>query len=111
MKFSDLGLNPKILQAIEALGYETPTPIQENAIPPIISGRDLVGSAQTGTGKTAAFALPCIHRLGEHGACRALALAPTRELAIQIEKISKSMESFSIFAWLFFTEALNMAGN
>ena len=86
MKFSELGLSPKILQAIEELGYETPTPIQENAIPPILEGRDLVGSAQTGTGKTAAFALPCIHRLGKHGACRALALAPTRELAIQIEE-------------------------
>ena len=86
MNFSELGLSPKILQAIEELGYETPTPIQEKAIPPIIAGRDLVGSAQTGTGKTAAFALPCIHRLGKHGACRALALAPTRELAIQIEE-------------------------
>jgi len=86
MKFSELGLSPNILQAIEELGYETPTPIQEMAIPPILEGRDLVGSAQTGTGKTAAFALPCIHRLGKHGACRALALAPTRELAIQIEE-------------------------
>jgi len=86
MNFSELGLSPNILQAIKELGYETPTPIQEMAIPPIIAGRDLVGSAQTGTGKTAAFALPCIHRLGKHGACRALALAPTRELAIQIEE-------------------------
>ena len=57
MKFSDLGLNPKILQAIEELGYETPTPIQENAIPPIIEGRDLVGSAQTGTERP--LLLPC----------------------------------------------------
>ncbi len=86
MNFSELGLNPKILQAIDELGYEIPTPIQEKAIPPILEGRDLVGSAQTGTGKTAAFALPCIHRLGNHGSCRALALAPTRELAIQIEE-------------------------
>jgi len=70
MKFSELGLSPKILQAVEELGYETPTPIQENAIPPILEGRDLVGSAQTGTGKTAAFALPALHRLGEHGGCR-----------------------------------------
>ena len=62
MNFSELGLNPKILQAIKELGYETPTPIQEKAIPPILKGRDLVGSAQTGTGKTAAFALPSIHR-------------------------------------------------
>ena len=86
MKFSDLGLSQNILQAIQELGYETPTPIQEMAIPPILEGRDLVGSAQTGTGKTAAFALPAIHRLRKHGACRALALAPTRELAIQIEE-------------------------
>ena len=68
------------------MGYNEPTPIQEMSIPPILDGRDLVGSAQTGTGKTAAFALPCIHRLEKHGTCRALALAPTRELAIQIEE-------------------------
>ena len=86
MNFTELGLDPKILKAIEELGYIEPTPIQEMAIPPILEGRDLVGSAQTGTGKTAAFALPAIHRLGDHGGCRALALAPTRELAIQIEE-------------------------
>ena len=86
MNFTELGLDPKILKAIEELGYIEPTPIQEMAIPPILEGRDLVGSAQTGTGKTAAFALPAIHRLGNHGGCRALALAPTRELAIQIEE-------------------------
>ena len=60
MKFSEMGLSPKILQSIEEMGYETPTPIQEKAINPILEGRDLVGSAQTGTGKTAAFALPCL---------------------------------------------------
>ena len=86
MNFTELGLDPKILDAIEELGYIEPTPIQQMAIPPVLEGRDLVGSAQTGTGKTAAFALPAIHRLGNHGACRALALAPTRELAIQIEE-------------------------
>ena len=86
MNFSELGLDPKILKAIDELGYIKPTPIQEMSIPPILQGRDLVGSAQTGTGKTAAFALPAIHRLGNHGGCRALALAPTRELAIQIEE-------------------------
>jgi len=86
MNFTELGLDPKILKAIEELGYIEPTPIQEMAIPPILEGKDLVGSAQTGTGKTAAFALPAIHRLGNHGGCRALALAPTRELAIQIEE-------------------------
>lgn len=86
MNFKDLGLNPKILQAIEEKGYKEPTPVQEKSIPAILEGRDLVGSAQTGTGKTAAFALPALHRLGNHGKCRVLALAPTRELAIQIEE-------------------------
>ena len=57
-KFTDLNLNPKVLKAIEEAGYETPTPIQEGAIPPALEGRDVLGMAQTGTGKTAAFALP-----------------------------------------------------
>ena len=86
MNFKELGLDPKILDAIAELGYKEPTPIQTLAIPPILEGRDLVGSAQTGTGKTAAFALPTIQRLKKHGKCRSLALAPTRELAIQIEE-------------------------
>ena len=86
MNFKELGLCPEILQAIEDLGYEDATPIQIKAIPAILKGRDMVGSAQTGTGKTAAFALPALHRLGKPGGCRALALAPTRELAIQIEE-------------------------
>lgn len=86
MNFKDLGLCPELLQTIEELGYEEPTPVQVKAIPPIIEGRDMVGSAQTGTGKTAAFALPTLHRLAKPGACRALAMAPTRELAIQIEE-------------------------
>jgi ATP-dependent RNA helicase RhlE len=81
-----LGLCPQLLSAIDELGYEDATPIQIKAIPPILEGRDMVGSAQTGTGKTAAFALPTLHRLKSHGKCRALALAPTRELAIQIEE-------------------------
>ena len=85
MNFKDLGLSPKILQAIEEKGYEEPTPVQEKSIPAILEGRDLVGSAQTGTGKTAAFALPALHRLGNHGKCRVLALAPPRKLANQIE--------------------------
>jgi ATP-dependent RNA helicase RhlE len=86
MNFKDLGLCPEILRSIEERGYEEPTPVQAKAIPPILEGRDMVGSAQTGTGKTAAFALPTLHRLREPGECRALALAPTRELAIQIEE-------------------------
>ncbi len=86
MKFNELGLCPELLRVVEELGYEEPTPVQAKAIPPILKGRDMVGSAQTGTGKTAAFALPTLHRLANPGKCRALALAPTRELAIQIEE-------------------------
>jgi ATP-dependent RNA helicase RhlE len=86
MNFDELGLMPDLLKAIDDRGYTEPTPIQNQAIPAIIKGRDLVGSAQTGTGKTAAFALPTLHRLARHGACRALVLAPTRELAIQSEE-------------------------
>ena len=86
MNFKNLGLRAEILRAIEELGYEEATPIQQKAIPSILDGRDLIGSAQTGTGKTAAFALPTLHRLQGTAGCRALALAPTRELAIQIEE-------------------------
>ncbi|SVD29162.1 uncharacterized protein METZ01_LOCUS382016, partial [marine metagenome] len=86
MNFDELGLMSDLLKAIDDRGYTEPTPIQNQAIPAIIQGRDLVGSAQTGTGKTAAFALPTLHRLARHGACRALVLAPTRELAIQSEE-------------------------
>ena len=89
-KFTDLGLAAPILQALAAKGYETPTPIQVQAIPPVLEGRDLCGIAQTGTGKTAAFALPSLHRLSAEPkirkpkSCRMLVLAPTRELASQI---------------------------
>ena len=85
MPFSKLGLSPKALEGVRASGYTDPTPIQLRAIPIVMSGRDLIGSAQTGTGKTAAFALPIISRLAQHGALRALVLEPTRELAAQVE--------------------------
>ena len=65
-KFNELGLNPALIKALEAEGYETPTPIQARAIPELLQGRDLLGIAQTGTGKTAAFALPILHRLSEN---------------------------------------------
>ena len=94
MNFKELGLCPPLLKAIEEMGYEDPTPIQKMSIPPIFEGRDLVGSAQTGTGKTAAFALPSLHRLEKHGGRRLLALAPTRELAIQIEENFKKYGKF-----------------
>jgi ATP-dependent RNA helicase RhlE len=88
--FADLGLSAPILRAVQAENYAAPTPIQAQAIPHLLAGRDLLGCAQTGTGKTAAFALPILHRLsrddGRAGprACRALVLTPTRELAAQI---------------------------
>ncbi|MEO0943889.1 MAG: DEAD/DEAH box helicase [Pseudomonadota bacterium] len=87
-KFSDLALSPKILKAVEAAGYETPTPIQAGAIPASLEGRDVLGIAQTGTGKTASFTLPMIHLLARGRARarmpRSLVLCPTRELAAQV---------------------------
>lgn len=84
MRFSELGLRPSILDAVEGLGYQEPTPIQSEAIPRFLEGRDVIGSAQTGTGKTAAFALPILSELGQHGpGPRCLVLEPTRELAVQ----------------------------
>ena len=86
--FSSLGLDARLLAALTDLGYEEPTPIQREAIPPLLLGRDLVGQAATGTGKTAAFALPLLHRLaakqGNGGRPFALILVPTRELAMQV---------------------------
>src|ERR1051326_9209790 len=93
MPFATLRLSPPILRALEREGYKTPTPIQKQAIPLIMTGRDVLGCAQTGTGKTAAFALPILERLMAAPAdkalrgprkARALILAPTRELAEQI---------------------------
>ena len=88
MNFSQLGLAPAQVRACESLGYNEPTPIQRQAIPVVLSGRDLIGCAETGTGKTAAFLLPIIQKLGEHSrpGIRVLVLAPTRELALQIQK-------------------------
>ena len=88
MNFSQLGLAPELLSVCESLGYYIPTPIQREAIPVILSGKDLIGCAETGTGKTAAFLLPLIQKLSQRPRpkIRALVLAPTRELAIQIQK-------------------------
>ena len=87
-KFSDLKLSPKVLRAVEEAGYETPTPIQAGAIPPALEGRDVLGIAQTGTGKTASFTLPMISALARGRARarmpRSLVLCPTRELAAQV---------------------------
>ncbi len=88
MTFSDLDLRPELVQTVADLGYDAPSPIQEALIPALLAGRDAIGQARTGTGKTAAFALPLLHRLAEadapRGAVRALVLAPTRELAVQV---------------------------
>ncbi|MEI7520847.1 MAG: DEAD/DEAH box helicase [Thermoleophilia bacterium] len=87
--FSDLGLRDELLTALGELGYEEPTPIQQEAIPPLIEGRDLLGNAATGTGKTAAFALPLLHTMtaiGSGRTPRALVLVPTRELAMQVSE-------------------------
>jgi ATP-dependent RNA helicase DeaD len=86
--FADLGLRPELLRAIAGLGYEEPTPIQREAIPPLLEGRDLLGQAATGTGKTAAFALPLLARLPLPGGDdpAALVLVPTRELAMQVSE-------------------------
>jgi ATP-dependent RNA helicase RhlE len=87
MPFSHLGLRDDLLRAVKEAGYLQPTAIQSHAIPAILTGKDLIGTAQTGTGKTAAFVLPLLERLGHStGRCRALILAPTRELAQQVEK-------------------------
>ena len=91
MSFDQLGLRPELLRAVADSGYDTPTPIQREAIPVILAGRDLMAGAQTGTGKTAAFVLPILQRLHEapasvdRRAVRALVLVPTRELALQVE--------------------------
>lgn len=98
-RFTDLGLDARVLAALEEVGYETPSPIQEETIPLLLQGRDVVGLAQTGTGKTAAFALPALSRMAElsdiNGATKdtqVLVLAPTRELALQ------GAEAFTSFA-------------
>ena len=99
MLFKELNLIEPILNALQTEGYTQPTPIQEQSIPTILKGKDLLGCAQTGTGKTAAFAIPMLQLLYKpHNntkgpkTIKALVLTPTRELAIQIEEVSKLME-------------------
>jgi len=91
--FAELGLRQELLDAVRASGYETPTPIQVQGIPPALEGRDVLGCAQTGTGKTAAFVLPMLQRFADnptsHGGVRGLILTPTRELAQQVERSVK----------------------
>ncbi|MTB88363.1 DEAD/DEAH box helicase [Aeromicrobium senzhongii] len=93
LSFDDLGLDDSLVQVVRALGYETPSPIQAQAIPALLQGGDVVGLAQTGTGKTAAFALPMVQRLDPGSShTQALVLAPTRELALQV---SEAIQSYS----------------
>ncbi|HVW21381.1 MAG TPA: DEAD/DEAH box helicase, partial [Opitutaceae bacterium] len=93
--FSHLGLSDALAYAVQSMGYVEPTPIQKQAIPVVLAGGDVIGSAQTGTGKTAAFALPIIQRLGAHGALRCLVLEPTRELALQVEEAFQKYAKFT----------------
>jgi ATP-dependent RNA helicase RhlE len=95
MPFSKLGISKSLLQGVEAMGYTEPTPIQLRSIPPALEGRDLIASAQTGTGKTAAFAIPTLQKLDSHGRCRCLVLEPTRELAMQVETAMRDFARFT----------------
>jgi ATP-dependent RNA helicase RhlE len=96
MSFSNFGLSPHVLEGVKAMGYVEPTPIQLRALPLIMAGHDVIGSAQTGTGKTAAFALPILSQLGHGtGVTRALVLEPTRELAAQVETAIRDFARFT----------------
>src|SRR3954453_13107576 len=96
MAFSQLGLSQPVLEGIKAMGYVEPTPIQLRAIPLILAGRDVIGSAQTGTGKTAAFALAILSSLGQHShQPRLLVLEPTRELAAQVATAMRDFIRFT----------------
>jgi ATP-dependent RNA helicase RhlE len=98
MSFTSFDLHPDLLRAVDALGYTIPTPIQKDAIPPAVAGRDVLACAMTGSGKTAAFLLPILQRLLSRpaaGATRALVLAPTRELAAQIDEHRQALGRFT----------------
>jgi len=95
MSFRDLGLSDDVIHGVQSMGYLDPTPIQLRAFPVVLSGKDIIGSAQTGTGKTAAFALPILTLLKKHGAMRCLVLEPTRELAAQVETAFRDYARFS----------------
>jgi ATP-dependent RNA helicase RhlE len=97
MSFTSFDLHPDLLRAVDALGYTVPTPIQKDAIPPAMAGRDVLACAMTGSGKTAAFILPILHRLlgRPTGVTRALVLAPTRELAAQIDEQRRALGRFT----------------
>ena len=96
--FAELGLNEQILEGVEALGFTVPTPVQSKAIPEVLAGRDIIASAQTGTGKTAAFLLPALDRLGHDRTWRGpsmLVVTPTRELAQQIDDAARDICAYT----------------
>ncbi|MFA5843939.1 MAG: DEAD/DEAH box helicase [Coriobacteriia bacterium] len=95
MTFDELGLEARLLKSVHAMGYSEPTPIQQDAIPLALAGRDVVGCAQTGTGKTAAFVLPALQRLSHAPGIKALVVTPTRELALQIEEVARVAARFT----------------
>ncbi|MEO8206446.1 MAG: DEAD/DEAH box helicase [Chthoniobacterales bacterium] len=95
MPFNKLGLTKALLQGVQAMGYGDPTPIQLRAIPAALEGHDIIASAQTGTGKTAAFGLPILQHLDTHGNFRCLILEPTRELAMQVETALRDLARFT----------------
>ena len=101
MRFDEMNLNERILRAVKELGYEEATPIQTKAIPAALDGRDILGQAQTGTGKTAAFAIPLLHNIDvKNKNLQAIVLCPTRELALQVSgefrKLSKYMSGIKL---------------
>ena len=95
MSFQNLGLSDEVVHGVQSMGYMDPTPIQLRAFPIVLGNKDLIGASQTGTGKTAAFALPLLTHLKEHGALRVLILEPTRELAAQVETAFRDYSRFS----------------
>jgi ATP-dependent RNA helicase RhlE len=95
MSFNKFGLSPEVVRGTQAMGFAEPTPIQLRAFPIVLAGKDLIGTAQTGTGKTAAFALPILTLLAKHGAFRCLVLEPTRELAAQVETAFRDYGRFT----------------
>jgi ATP-dependent RNA helicase RhlE len=95
MSFQNLGLSEEVVHGVQSMGYLEPTPIQLQAFPLVLGGRDLIGASQTGTGKTAAFMLPLLSLLKEHGKLRVLILEPTRELAAQVDVASREYSRFS----------------
>ena len=99
LSFDNLGLSPRLLEAVASMGYTSPTPIQRDAIPVVLEGRDVVGCAQTGTGKTAAFVLPLMQRIPPSRRTPCARVTPTRELAGQIEEVALQVAKHTSTAW------------